>query len=66
MKLKFDSCLNHLTRPLVTNEKTYPDRVHCVKCGVHKILNLLFEESDDSAMLNRIKQNIFIYYNRIN
>ena len=35
--------------------------MHNVKCGViHKILNFLFGESNDSATLNNIKQNIHL------
>ena len=47
--LKPDSCLHHLTKPIVTKEKTYTssDTVHCIKCDVvHKIFNFLFGGSD--------------------
>ena len=65
-KLKFDSCLNHLTKPIISSEKlypsfNYPDRVHHVKLGViHKIFNFLFGKSSDSTTLNKGKQNNYL------
>ena len=53
--------MNHLTRSIVTNEKTCLSfgRIPHVKHGAfHKIFNFLFGESHDSATLNKIKQNI--------
>ena len=49
-KLQLDSYLNHLTGSIVTNEQMDLSfgRVLHVKCGViHKILNILFRESDN-------------------
>ena len=65
-KLKYDSCLNYLTKPIVTSEKVYPsfnypDKTHHVNWQViHKIFNFLFGTSDDSITLDKIKK-IFIY-----
>ena len=43
-KLKFHSCLSHLTRPKVSNERTDLSfgKVACINCGViHFIFNFL-------------------------
>ena len=61
-KLKFDSCLNHLAKPIVSREVTYPfpGKTHCVRCGViQNVFNVLSGESEDSVTLNKIKQNIY-------
>ena len=63
IKLQFGSCLNHLTRPKVTNQNRYPSfgRGPHVNWGaIYKMFNILFQESDDSATLNKIKQNIHL------
>ena len=65
--LKFDSCLNHLVKPIVTDEKVhhsfnYPDRAYHVKHGViDKISISSFEEAGASALLDKIKQNIYLW-----
>ena len=55
--------MNHLTRPIVTNERTdlSISRVLHVKCGViNKIFNFLFGELIDLVTLDKIKQILFV------
>ena len=67
-KLQFQSCLNHLTRPKVSNERTDLSlgKVPCVNCGViHFIFNIL--KKNQIIWPHKIKLNkIFISYKRIN
>ena len=65
-KLKFDSCLNHLTKPVIAGEKLYPLLNHpdssqwIIKGIIHKIFHFLFGEPHDATTMNRIKQNIHL------
>ena len=60
--LKFNPCLNHLTKLIITSERLYPfsnhDSLLHVPFGViHKIFSVLFGKSDDSTTINKVEQN---------
>ena len=66
MKLNFDSCLNHVKKPIITGEKLYPSLSHPNSVShiereiIHKTFHFLFGKPNDSITMSKIKENIYL------